>query len=85
MVGSGRAYAVNFSREIREQAVREQNYLPKINLVLCEIPRGECPYGNEGKRCLFSDSNSPTGDVSICNTDGFVKRTGLLIVESNDN
>jgi|TARA_B100002003_G_C13691973_1_gene348655 hypothetical protein len=85
MLESGKAYEVSFSRELREQAVREQDYLPKIDLVLCEIAMGECPYKNEGKRCLFTDSNSPTGDVSICNTDGLVEKVGLLMVESNDN
>lgn len=48
--------------------------------VICEIPEGECPYGNEGKRMYYADADtdSNSGLVCVCISDGFVEEAGLL-------
>lgn len=51
--------------------------------LFCEIPRGECPYRNEGKRIMFTESG--TGEVCVCTTKGLVEKAGLMPIALNDN
>ena len=86
MLEVGGAYRVFLSQEIRRQFLETSAYvLPaeEKGVVLCEIPQRECPYGNEGRRVLYTDLDSLEVEVSICTSNGLVEKAGLLEVKKN--
>ena len=85
MLKVGKAHVIPITEETRKDVARGEGYiLPKVGetVVLCEVERGGCPYpGREGQRGKNTYSDSPTGDVCVCNTDGLIdKREGLVEV-----
>lgn len=53
-------------------------------IILCEIPRGKCPYGNEGKETFYTESN--TGEVRVCKSHGLIeKEEPLTVVNDNES
>ena len=75
----GRAYDEFIPKDVEGIIPTEKDYPNGRDVVLCEIPKGGCLYpGGEGQRCIFTDSNSPTGNVSVCNLDGFAKESDLV-------
>lgn len=75
------AYRLHFSEEIRREVAIGKGYiLPSTEkgVVLCEIPQGQCPYGNEGERVIYTDASSLTEEVCICTSNGLVEKAGKL-------
>ena len=84
--GNGDAYALYFPNEIRKKIAMKSNYIlpeERKKTVLCEIPIGECPYNSEGRRAWYADSK--TGNVCICNSNGLVKKIGLIKSKKSNN
>jgi len=69
MVGRGQAYEL---------------HIPKKTF-FCEIPQGRCEYGNEGKRRIFTGSE--TGEVCICTSNGLVEKAApeIKVQEKRSN
>lgn len=84
MFERGRAYKLHIPQKIRRQAAIEGGYIlpaTEKGVVLCEIPKGQCPYEGEGERVRYPASS--TGEVCICNLDGLVEKAGLLDDKKN--
>ncbi len=78
MFETGKAYEVNFPREMRVDLSRRSSHFLKAKTILCPISKGECPYGNEGPRMIYCDAED--SEVSVCMSDGLIEKMGLLNV-----
>ena len=86
MLEAGNAYELPLSEGTRRDIALESGYIFPAEgkgTVICEIPKGECPYENEGRRMYYDDGddNLNSGLVCVCISGGFVEKAGLLRIE----
>lgn len=84
MLKKVKAEKITVTEEARRGVAIEEGYiLPPVGkeVVLCGIPRGKCPYGQEGQRGKHVYENTETGDACVCNSGGLVKKTWGLTEE----